>query len=593
MSIIARSFEPKVLQLAVDGILVYFTEGVNDGVRDANDVVTRFFNYILPELKKENFTRILLLLGVFYMVISFFRGGFLFASSAIKHHATHSTIFKLRNRVFNHIQKLPLSFFAKISKGELIQRCTGDIDTIKDFIDQQIISFIRLSATFFFSFVMMYLIHPTYALYAICLAPLIFILSLVSFKREKKVWEAHEKEADKLNSMVQENLNGIRVVAAFSNQEFEKARFQAQNHRKMEKGIQQAKLQATFWPLTDLLVNLQLVIAVLVGGYFTLQSRITVGELMAFYSYISLVTYPMRQLGRVLSRMGMAIVAMGRISEILEEKREVDTGILAPDHLKGKITFKNVSFSYDQKHQALDNISFTINAGEQLAIIGPSGAGKSTIIKLLLRFYEPDSGEILLDDVEIQKYDKSFLRAKIGAAFQKAFLFSTTIHNNIAYAAGDCEDLQIDDAAKVAKAFEMKSKFSEGFETMVGEKGVTLSGGQKQRVALARTVIVEPDVIILDDTTSAVDTITEKGILKELDGPLNGKTAIIIAHRIASIQKANSIIVMEEGKIVQKGTKESLKNAKGYYALVQEIQSELEAEIKEELTYSNSWFYRD
>lgn len=584
VSIIARAFEPKVLQVAVDGVIATFVGEHGQGLQGTNsDIITRFFAYLLPELTADNFGKILLLLGAIYMVISLIRGGFLFTSSAIKHHATQSTIYKLRNTTFDHIQFLPLKFFTTISKGELIQRCTGDIDTIKDFIDNQIIAFLRLSATFFFSFVMMYLIHPQYAWWSVCLAPFIFILSWVFFAKEKKVWKAHEEEADKLNTMVQENLNGIRVVAAFSNQQFEINRFKQQNIRKMHMGIQQAKLQATFWPLTDLLVNLQLVISVLIGGYFTIQGKISVGELLGFYSYISMVSYPMRQLGKVLSKMGMAIVAMGRISEILAYPLESNEGTYQPEHLSGKIEFKNVHFAYENQQTVLSNFSLCIQSGEQVAIIGPSGAGKSTLIKLLLRFYEPSSGEILLDDVPLQHYDKAYLRRKIGAAFQKAFLFSTTINQNIAYAMDAWNEEGIDEAAKIARAYEMKLKFKHGFETMVGEKGVTLSGGQKQRVALARTVMVQPEIIILDDTTSAVDTVTEKAILKELDQSLEGKTALIIAHRIASIHKAQRIIVMDKGKIVQEGTQFSLKNGTGYYQSIHSIQSELEAEIKAEM----------
>jgi ATP-binding cassette subfamily B protein len=457
------------------------------------------------------------------------------------------------------------------------------VDTIKDFIDQQIINFLRLSATFIFSFIMMYFIHPTYAFYSVCLAPLIFVLSYYFFKKEIAVWEAHEKEADKLNSMVQENLNGIRVVAAFSNQEFEIQRFKKQNEAKMKMGVKQAKLQAYFWPLTDLICNIQIVISVIIGGYFTLQGAISVGELLGFNSYLGMVTMPMRHLGRILSRMGIALVAMERISEIIEKPLEEDLGEIKSGNLSGKIEFKNVSFTYDGKQNVLEDVSFIIPSASQVAIIGESGSGKSTIIKLLLRFYEPTHGEILIDDIPIQKYNKSFLRAQIGSAFQKAFLFSSTIQQNINYTKMDAMEDEIDAAAAVAQAIEMKHKFNKGFNTLVGERGVTLSGGQKQRVALARTILANPTIIVLDDTTSAVDTITEKRILNELDNSLKGKTAIIIANRIASIQKASWIIVLDKGKVAQQGSQKDLLKNSDFYQSIQDIQSHLEEEIQLEI----------
>lgn len=583
VSIIARALEPKVLQVAVDNVISKYISGTNLVESKNNDIVSRFFDYLLPKLNESNFGEILLLLGLIYMAISLLRSLFLFVSSAIKHHSTQSTIFRLRNTMFNHIQHLPLSFFSTISKGELMQRCTGDVDTIKDFIDQQIINFLRLSTTFIFSFIMMYFIHPTYAFYSVCLAPLIFVLSYYFFKKEIAVWEAHEKEADKLNSMVQENLNGIRVVAAFSNQEFEIQRFKKQNEAKMKMGVKQAKLQAYFWPLTDLICNIQIVISVIIGGYFTLQGAISVGELLGFNSYLGMVTMPMRHLGRILSRMGIALVAMERISEIIEKPLEEDLGEIKSGNLSGKIEFKNVSFTYDGKQNVLEDVSFIIPSASQVAIIGESGSGKSTIIKLLLRFYEPTHGEILIDDIPIQKYNKSFLRAQIGSAFQKAFLFSSTIQQNINYTKMDAMEDEIDAAAAVAQAIEMKHKFNKGFNTLVGERGVTLSGGQKQRVALARTILANPTIIVLDDTTSAVDTITEKRILNELDNSLKGKTAIIIANRIASIQKASWIIVLDKGKVAQQGSQKDLLKNSDFYQSIQDIQSHLEEEIQLEI----------
>jgi ATP-binding cassette, subfamily B, bacterial len=560
VSIFARTLEPRILEFTVDYIIGTAGEGPAP------------WPAWLGTDRNLSLSALLLLAGGAYMMVALIRGGFLLAATALKDFATEKSIKRLRDQVFAHIQRLPLAYFTGTSRGELIQRCTGDIDTVKRFIHHQIIAMLRLSATFIFSLAMMWLINWQYALISVALSPLILVLGYLFFRREKAVWQDHEREADRLNNIVQENLHGIRVVTAFSNQAFEIERFGRQNERNRTVGYRQARLHAFFWPLTDLVVNVQMIISILVGGYFAVSDRISIGELLSFQAYISMVTLPMRQLGKILSQVGMH-----RVSEIISSPEESDP--VPADHtagLAGEIEFRNVSFRYrpTDPQPALDRVSFRIRAGEKVGLTGPAGAGKSTIIKLLLRFYEPDSGQILLDSRDIREFSKAQIREKIGVGLQKPFLFSTTIRQNIAYSDPRMTDPAVDEAARIAQALEMKKRFPGGFQTLVGEKGVTLSGGQKQRVALARMMASEPDVLILDDVTSAVDAGTERAIFRALHQRGRRQTTLIISHGVASLRQADQLIVLERGRVAQQGPPGELLARQGYLRQVFSIQSE-------------------
>lgn len=580
LSMFFRSFEPKVLQVLIDNVYVFLQSGGKQG-GFGSDFGSQLFYGLLPALTPDNLTQILIRLALLYILISALRAGFLFLASVLKESSTEKAIKKLRDQTFNQIQYVPLRYFTTVSKGELVQRCTGDIDTIKRFLSQQVINVIRLLSILVFSFLMMYTLNGPYALVSVVMAPPIGLLGYLFFKREQKVWHEHEAEADRLSNLVQENLNGIRAVAAFANQQYEIDRFDAQNRRKRAMGLKQVSLHTLYFPISDFLVNVQITISVLAGGYFALTGRITIGELLGFFAYVTQIAWPMREIGRLLSQLGMAFVAMERITEIIHAPTEEETESQPLPHLRGDIVFDQVSFRYGADEVlALDAVSFQIRAGEKIALVGPTGSGKSTIIKLLLRLYEPDSGEISIDGKNSQLYSLRLLRKRIGVALQKAFLFSNTIQANIAYTHPDSPADAIDNVGQMAQAHEMKQTFPEGYQTIVGENGVTLSGGQKQRVALARTLLAEPDILVLDDTTSAVDTMTEYAIFQALAEPMNQKTAIIISHRITSIQQADRILVMENGRIVQDGTADELAGRPGYYQQIHRIQTAVEADVE-------------
>ncbi|MCB0838702.1 MAG: ABC transporter ATP-binding protein [Bacteroidetes bacterium] len=580
LSILIRSLEPKILQIAVDGVISLRLE--NQLPSDISmDGITRFLYNFLPELTAENVGLALIFLAIMYMVISLLRGGLLFAADAIKAWTSEHIAKNLRDKVFAHIQRLPLSVFAKITRGELIQRATGDIDTVKDVIKSQVLTVVQILAIFFSSFAMMAIVDWQYALISIMITPFIGIASYWFFIKEKKVWREHEAESDLLSDIVQENLNGIRLVSAYANEKYEIDKFHQQNLRKRDAGFKHNLLHTFFWPTSDFLGFLQIAISIIAGGYFTIQGRITVGELLSFYTYITMVAWPMRQLGRVLSQMGMAIVALDRLSEIMTAERESLEGE-SIESLEGKIEFHKVSFTYPgSETPALKNISFQIQPGEKVAIIGPTGSGKSTLIRLLLKLYQIRQGSILLDENPLEFYSRKSIRKKVGLALQKPFLFSTTISENIAYTKPSVDRGKVKKVADMAQIGEIRDIFPKGYDTLVGEKGVTLSGGQKQRVALARTLLPEPDILILDDITSAVDTETEQAIFDALEDTLADKTTLIISHRITSIQQADRILVLKDGELIQEGTPESLADEPGYFQDILSIQTAVEREINQ------------
>lgn len=613
-SSLVRMLEPKIIQIAVDGVVKFFATSKNK----APDWIVRQFYKVLPSIESNNLTWVLFCIGVLLVCIVSLKAMTSFTANILVANNTEKAIKHFRDNLFAHIQTLSLSQMSQIPTGELIQRCTGDIGTIKKFIGSQISELIRLAALAIGAFAMMWFVHPTYAFISILLFFPILLTSYFFFKKEQFVWEEHEQEQDKLTAIIQENLSGIRVVKAFAEEENETLRFAAQNEAKRTIGVRHIDLHMVFWPLSDWLVNLQIALSLFAGGYYSLLGEITVGEYASFFTYAIMVTWPMRNLGKIVSQLGMAGVAMERITQILdaevEEYDPTNTPVLTEP--LGAIEFKNVWFAYPEnpikrnaknaswtsdrttqtttnKKWALRDVSFKIKQGDQLAIMGPTGAGKSTLIALLLRFYEPDKGSIWMNGKPLDTYDKLFLRHHVGLVLQKPFLFSTSILANIAYARNNLDgNLQLASqtatsseaiiaAAKDACVTDFIDKMSAGYDTLVGEKGVTLSGGQKQRVALARTLLSTPQILILDDATSAVDTETEFKIQQALHRRMEGKTTLIISHRLTSVQHADQILILKEGAVLEFGDHATLLKNKLFYKEVFDIQSSIKDSIQE------------
>lgn len=585
LSVGFRLLEPKVLQIAVDKIISFFITKQVAPI-SGDDSITGFIYSLLPELKLESAGLILIYLGVIFLVISLFRGITMFTSSAITASSTEKATMKLRNKLFRHLQHLPMEYFGKTPTGELIQRCTGDVETVRKFASMQVTESVRLAAIFFGAFIMMLMVNTTYALIAVTLFPVMIIASVFFFKQESKIWTRHEAEQDKLTALVQENLSGIRVVKAFAKENYEIEKFTKQNEQKRVWGMKLLKLHSYYWPGSDVLVYTQLAISLFAGSYFVLNNQITIGEFTAFYTYAAYVTWPMRRLAQLVSEMGMTSVAIERIYDILNYKQENYDGLISDDkEIKGEIEFDNVHFKYtDEDDAILNGVSFKIKQGEKIALLGPTGAGKSTIISLLMRFYEPNKGLIKIDGKDIREYARPFLRGKIGVVLQKPFLFSTTIKENIAYANPDTRIDEIVESAKVANIHDIIEEiFPQSYETVVGEKGVTLSGGQKQRVTLARTILKNPDILVLDDSTSSVDTETEFEIQRALKEVITKKTTIVIAHRVTSVQECDRIIVLDKGRVIEQGSHDELIENNGFYKKIYDIQVSIEDEISRDI----------
>jgi ATP-binding cassette subfamily B protein len=565
VSIFIRTIEPKIIQVLIDDVLKknlvtndYFTLQIGRWLKNY-DGHSDFFK--------------LGLLCAFYLSLAAIRSIFILTSRAISYRSAELSMQNFRTRIFEHIQKIPMSSFNILNKGELIQRSTGDIDTIKNFISNHTIELIRLTMLFSFTAYMLIQINAEYAIWCLSLCPFIFFSTYIFFNYEGKVWQEHEDEADKLTNIAQENLNGIRTVKAFGQMNSEIEKFNIQNNNKFKVGIKHVKLHTFFWPFNDALLYLQTTIFIIVGGIFVLQGKLSLGSLIAAYAYNTMLGFPLKQAGRILSQMSMAFVAIDRIEDILTIPREVVSG-REVKKLNGNIKFEEVSFRYKEEGElVLNNINFEVKKGERVAIMGSSASGKSSLMKLLLRLYEPSSGKILIDGVAISDYKLTDLRHRIGYVMQQSVLFSMDIKENLAYAN---ESSSLDDKIhKLSMAgFEnYETVLPKGLETEIGEKGVSLSGGQKQRLSLARTLIKDNDILILDDITSALDKETEKRVLDNVFRYHSDKTLFIITHRISTLAKVDKVLVLDDrGRIQSYGQPEEIKKTDNYLITLDKIE---------------------
>lgn len=479
----------------------------------------------------------------------------------------------LRNDLYDHIQKLPFSYHKMKDSGDLLQRSTSDIDTIRRFLSGQIsellysIMIIGLSASVLFSR------NMKLALIALCLTPITFIATAIFYKVSKKTFlECDESEA-RMMAVIQENLNGTRVVKAFNQELHEIDKFETANEEFRTLLYKVIHVLAVYWFASDLIGTIQIFIMVLAGIFMSLSGEITVGTFSVFIAYESMIIWPIRQLGRIISDMGKISVSIGRIQEVLDEECEDLKSGIQPE-IKGEIVFSHVSFAYEDATVAtLHDINLHIQPYTKVAIMGPTGSGKSSLIHLLNRIYDYDQGEITIDGVNIREINKSWLRKNVQIVLQEPFLYSKTIKDNIGVATSSSFE-EIRDVAKTASIDHVIRQFDQGYETEVGEKGVTLSGGQKQRVAIARTLMLKSPIIVFDDSLSALDSKTDAAIqasLNELDYPV---TTLMITHRVNSAKNADQIIVLDEGRIVQCGTHDELIAQEGIYRRIYEIQNE-------------------
>lgn len=527
------------------------------------------------------------LLAFSFLIMAGIEGGFSFLSGTFAARTAEGVTRRLRNYLFDHIQHLTFTYHDSIQTGELIQRSTSDVDALRRFFADQAISVGRIVLLFLVNFIALINLQPVLAWKSVVVIPVIVALSTIFFYYISKAYEAYQEQEAVLSTTLQENLTGVRVVKAFARQQFEKQKFETHNYEKFVRGKHLLVLNSYFWPVTDILCTAQILYGYYTGAIMTINGEITIGTYLAYTGLIIWIIFPMRNLGRLIVQMSTGLVSYGRVAEIIKQDREpLDEGTMDLEiPISGSIRFEGVGFSYKDGTNALQDITFEAKPGQVIALLGSTGSGKTTLMNLLPRFYKYTSGQILLDGRELNTIPRRWLRAHIGIVEQEAFLFSRSIGENISYGVDRAvTHEEIISAAQAAAIHNVILTFPEGYKTIVGEKGVTLSGGQKQRVAIARTLLKNPRILILDDSTSAVDTETESEIQSALQSLMRDRTTFIIAHRIQSIQNADLILVMDQGRIIQHGKHEDLVNQSGMYRRIFEIQTRVEEELEREIT---------
>ena len=517
--------------------------------------------------------------SVILILLTLSRGIFLFFKGKWSAIASESIARKIRDDVYDHLQYLPYDYHVKAKTGDLIQRCTSDVETIRRFLSMQMVEVGRAFFMLFFALSFMLPMSVEMTLVSLSLVPFIFAFAVVFFIKVKAAFKASDESEGRLSTVLQENLSGVRVVRAFARQKYEIDKFDERNVEYRNLTYKLIRLLAWYWSVSDFLSLVQIIAVTILGTYWAASGVITLGTLLAFTSYVGMLLWPVRQLGRVLTDMGKALVSIERIQEILDEPIEdLDDGISKAE-IEGNIKFENVSFQYEKGHPILKDVSFKVKKGQTVAILGPTGSGKSTLVGLLPRLYDNQKGTIKIDGIDVKKISKRVLRKNIGIVLQEPFLFSKTLKDNIGLATNKSEEEEIFKAAKIASVHDVIKSFEDGYGTAVGEKGVTLSGGQKQRVAIARTIINGSPILIFDDSLSAVDTETDAAIRRRLKKLKNKATTFIISHRLITLAEADMILVLDQGKIVQQGTHLELIDQEGLYKRVWAIQNSLEEEL--------------
>ena len=493
--------------------------------------------------------------------------------------ANQSLMQRMRNGLFTHIQRLPLEWHNSHNTGDIIQRCTSDADTISNFVSNQILSLFRIVLLLVISVTFMFITDARLAAVALAFVPLLTGYSLFFYFKAGKRFKKCDEEEGVLSTLAQENLTGVRVVRAFGRERYERDKFEKQNTYYTGLWVRLEKFMALYWASSDLIAALQLMLIVVLGSVFCVRGHLTLGSLVEFIAYNTMMIGPVRQLGRIISNLSKAGVALGRIGEIMNAEEEdygADEG-----GLSGTIAFENVSFGYEAGKPVLKNISFTVPQGTTLGIIGGTGSGKSTIARLLDRLYEADSGEIYIGERRLRDIPRATLRKYIGLVLQEGYVYSRTVGENIAIACDSAAIADIKNAAVAACVDGNIEGFASGYDTVVGERGVTLSGGQKQRVCIARTLMRKTPYIILDDSLSAVDSDTDAAIRASLAKSFKDCTAIIISHRITTVMHADNIIVMDGGRIAESGTHAQLLRKNGIYKRICDLQTALPEDLKE------------
>ena len=552
----------------------------------ADDVLTQG-KYIGNSL-----TQTFVWIGAGFVGLALLEGSFSFISGRLAAYTAEGITRRLRDFLFDHIQRLSFSYHATTPTGDLIERVTSDVDALRRFFSEQGIGMGRIILLFVINFIAILNLNVKLGLVSVVVIPFMLWVSLWFFKKVTKAYEEYQAQEAVLSTTLQENLTGVRVVKAFARQNYEKNKFEKDNWGKYLKGKILLLMHSLFWPLSDIVLGLQMLFGFVYAANMAINGEITIGMYIAYVGLVVWLIWPIRNLGRIIVSASTGMVSYGRLMEVVKQAREpLHDGTHQPTGpVRGDLVFEDVSFMYsDGKSDALKNISFHVKPGQAIALLGSTGSGKTSLVNLLPRFHEYTGGRILLDGVELKEYSREVLRRQIGIVEQEPFLFSRSIKENISYGIGrDVSQEEIERAAKAAAVHDVIQTFPDGYNTLVGEKGVTLSGGQKQRVTIARTLLKNPRILILDDSTSSVDTETEAEIRDALNELMENRTTFIIAHRIQSVMIADLILVMDKGEVVQMGTHEELiTQMDGMYRRIYDIQTKIDEELEMEVSSVN------
>lgn len=515
----------------------------------------------IADFKSELLNNILLIIGTAIIagILTFFMRQYII-------NVSRYIEFDLKNEIYQQYQKLSLNFYKKNRTGDLMNRISEDVGQVRMYAGPAIMYSINTITLFVVALAFMFKQAPMLTLYTIIPLPILSILIYLISKEIHKRSTVVQEYLSKLSTFTQEAFSGISVIKAYGIEPQTQNDFNTLAKTSKEKQLSLVRIQAFFFPMMLLLIGISNIIVIYIGGKQYINGEISLGNIIEFIIYVNMLTWPVATVGWVTSIIQRAEASQERINEFLKIEPEIKNNTSKPSKITGNIEFKNVFFTYDDTNiKALQGVSFKVNSGETLAIIGKTGSGKSTVLDLIGRLYDIDKGELLIDNKAIDKLNLTSLRDAIGYVPQDAFLFSDTINNNIKFGKENASDEEVIAAAKNAQVHKNIAKFTNGYDTILGERGITLSGGQKQRVSIARAIIKDPKILLFDDCLSAVDTETEEKILNNLKKVSAGKTSIIVSHRISSAKNADHIIVLDDGKIVQNGTHNQLIDSDGYY----------------------------
>lgn len=564
MITVCQAFIPQVIRISVDGVLGSDLSKIPEWVKA----------FLSEETIRENPGKMLTIAALAVILLAAINIAANYYSKVFAAKGSESFVKGMRDQLYDHIQKLPYSWHVKNQTGDIIQRCTSDVDVVRNFVTNQLMEVFRIIFLIVFYMVIMFSMNVKISLIAVSFFPIVILYSGYFFSKIAQHFQEADEAEGILSSVVQENLTGVRVVRAFGRESFERKRFDEKNERFAGLWIYLGKFLSLYWSIGDLITGIQILTVICMGVLFTVDGNLTVGEFIAFVSYNSSMAWPVRSLGRIISEMSKAGVSIDRIAYILDEKEEDDRPGVTKPAINKDIVFDKVNFKYEEGAAVLKDVSFTVPAGKTFAILGNTGSGKSTLVHLLNRLYDlPDGcGKITIGGVDIRDIDRQYLRSQIGMVLQEPFLYSGSIKENVGITRESSAFDDIREACEIACVDSAIDSFTDGYETIVGERGVTLSGGQKQRVAIARMLVEHTPVMIFDDSLSAVDAQTDAMIREALKKRMAGTTVILIAHRITTLMQADCIMVLEDGAVAEMGSHEQLMEHHGIYRRIYDIQ---------------------